>query len=144
MALKSFTWWRTYCDVAEELTEPEQKEFYFAIVQYLMYENDIEARLRKNVRIAFKCIKPNLKTSRSRGQSGKLGNDVRWSEANRKRIANESQDKDKDKDKDKEKDKGQSATAACPKCGGPLEPTMAAEQGKRVWKCPTCEREVLL
>ena len=87
MALKGFTFWRTYCDIGEELSEKEQKDLYFAIVRYLMYDDDREEKLTKNVRIAFKALKPNLKTSRSRSQSGKLGNDLRWKDV----IANESQ-----------------------------------------------------
>lgn len=147
MALKGFTFWRTYCDIGEELSEKEQKDLYFAIVRYLMYDDDREAKLTKNVRIAFKALKPNLKTSRSRSQSGKLGNDLRWkdgianeSQTNRKAIANESQVKDKDKDKDK--DKGRERPAACPKCGGPLDWTAASKGSRRMYVCRACGEEV--
>lgn len=147
MALKGFTFWRTYCDVGEELSEKDQKEFYFAIIQYLMYDNDIEEKLTKNARIAFKCIKTNLKTSRSRSQSGKSGNEARWgdgiaseSQTNRKAIANESQVKDKYKDKDK----GRDAHAACPKCGGALERTGCHKNDQRMYRCEKCHEEVWL
>lgn len=149
MALKGFTFWRTYCDIGEELSEKEQKDLYFAIVRYLMYDDDREAKLTKNVRIAFKALKPNLKTSRSRSQSGKLGNDLRWkdgianeSQTHRKAIANESQVKDKVKDKDK----GRERPAACPKCGGPLDWTAVTKPGKdgvrRMYRCTHCQEEV--
>ena len=88
MALKGFTFYRTYCDVAEELrTEKEQKDLFFAIVRYLMYDDDIEEKLSKNVRIAFKCLKSNLKTSRSRAESGKAGMESRYN----KTLTNEQQ-----------------------------------------------------
>ena len=149
MALKGFTFWRTYCDIGEELSEKEQKDLYFAIVRYLMYDDDREEKLTKNVRIAFKALKPNLKTSRSRSQSGKLGNDLRWkdgianeSQTHRKAIANESQVKDKDKDKDN----GRERPAACAKCGGPLDSTgIHVTRGKReeyLHLCPKCGTEV--
>lgn len=149
MALKGFTFWRTYCDIGEELSEKEQKDLYFAIVRYLMYDDDREEKLTKNVRIAFKALKPNLKTSRSRSQSGKLGNDLRWkdgianeSQTHRKAIANESQVKDKVKDKDK----GRERPAACAKCGGPLDRTgIHQTRGSReeyMHVCPKCGTEV--
>ena len=146
MALKGFTWWRTYCDVGEELTEKEQKDLYFAIVRYLMYDDDREAKLTKNVRIAFKCIKPNLKTSRSRSESGKRGGEARWSkdmasswQDDGKRMAKEWQVKDKDKDKVQ----GRTAPAACPKCGGPLQRTNTYNAvGLRLYRCSYCYEEV--
>lgn len=149
MALKGFTFWRTYCDVAEELSEKDQKELYFAIIRYLMYDEDIEAKLPKNARIAFKCIKPNLKTSRSRSESGKRGNDSRWGNA----IASESQTDGKAiaktsqvKVQVKDKDKGRERPAACPKCGGPLNQTgVHRTRGKReeyMYVCAQCGAEV--
>jgi hypothetical protein len=153
MALKGFTFWRTYCDIGEELNEKQQKDLYFAIIRYLMYDEDIEEKLAKPVRIAFKALKPNLKTSRSRSQSGKNGNALRWSgdianesQTYRKGIANESQVKDKVQDKDK--DKGQKRPAACPKCGGPLDWTACSKPSahgtKREWRCRACGEEVWL
>lgn len=153
MALKGFTFWRTYCDIGEELNEKQQKDLYFAIVRFLMYDEDIEEKLAKPVRIAFKALKPNLKTSRSRSQSGKNGNALRWSDdianesqTHRKGIANESQVKDKVKDKDK--DKGQARSAACTKCGGPLDWTAAstptAKGTRRMYVCRDCHEEVWL
>lgn len=150
MALKGFTFWRTYCDIGEELNEKQQKDLYFAIVRFLMYDEDLEGKLPKQVRIAFKALKPNLKTSRSRSESGKRGNDLRWSEeianasqTHRKTIAKVSQVKDKDKDKDK----GQTRPAACPSCGGPLDRTACTKPAKggttrRLYSCPRCGEEV--
>lgn len=153
MALKGFTFWRTYCDIGEELNEKQQKDLYFAIVRFLMYDEDIEEKLAKHVRIAFKALKPNLKTSRSRSESGKNGMSVRYSKAlaneqqtDNKPIANAQQVKDKVKDKDK--DKGQARPAACPKCGGPLDWTAcskpSAKGTKREWLCRSCHEEVWL
>lgn len=153
MALKGFTFWRTYCDIGEELNEKQQKDLYFAIIRYLMYDEDIEEKLAKNVRIAFKALKPNLKTSRSRSESGKIGMSARYS----KDITNEQQTDNKpiskaqqvkDKVQDKDKDKGRSDAAACTKCGGPLDWTAAstptARGTRRMYRCRACGEEVWL
>ena len=149
MALKGFTFYRTYADVAEELSEKEQKEFYFAIIRYLMYDDDREEKLSKNVRIAFKCIKPNLKTSRSRAESGKNGMMNRYN----KSLTNEQQTPNKTLTNEQQvqvqvqvKDKGRDVPSACPKCGGPLDWTAVTKPGKhgvrRMFSCPKCHEEV--
>ena len=153
MALKGFTFWRTYADIGEELSEKDQKELYFAIVRYLMFDDDREEKLNKNVRIAFKALKPNLKTSRSRSESGRNGNELRWnkpiansSQTNRKAIAKTSQYKVQVQDKDKGRDDAE-PSAACPKCGGRLAPT-GTHRGygsdERLHVCESCGAEVWL
>ena len=90
-----FTFWRTYWDVAQELSEKQQGEFYRAIVQYMFTDQDPEGDLKGTVRICFKAVKPNLKTSARRSESGEAGGKQSAS----KRQANSKQYQDKDKDK---------------------------------------------
>lgn len=60
---KSFTFWVSYYDVAQELTPREQGDFYRAIMDYIFEGRDDEAKLSKTARIAFKSVKANLKRS---------------------------------------------------------------------------------
>ena len=60
---KSFTMWVSYYDVAQELNDREQGEFFKAINDYMFAGIDREQELRKNVRICFKAVKANLKRS---------------------------------------------------------------------------------
>ena len=103
--MKGFTFWRTYYDVAQELTPAQQGTLYRAICEYAFADNDLEDELKGKVRIVYKAIKPNIITSKRRSESGQVGNDVRWnanaSQTHRKPIAKKSQVKDKVKDKDK-------------------------------------------
>ena len=92
---KSFRFWVSYYDVAQELTPKQQGEFYRAIVEYMFTDTDPEDSLKGTVRICFKAIKANLKTSRKRSQAGIAGNEKRWDNG----IANESQIKTKSKNK---------------------------------------------
>ena len=153
MALKGFTFYLTYRDVARELSEKDAKAFYFAIISYMFDDVDLEETLPKNARIAFKCIKPNLKTSRSRSESGQNGNEIRWnkpiansSQTHRKAIAKTSQYQVQVQDKDKGRD-GFEPTAACPKCGGRLSPTGTHRgygKDERLHVCESCGAEVWL
>lgn len=67
--VKSFRAWATYYDVAQELTEREQGQFYRAIFEFMFAGQDVEERLPKTARICFKSIKPNLKRSKSKARS---------------------------------------------------------------------------
>ena len=99
--MKGFTFYMTYFDVAQELGEKAQGEFYKAIVDYMFSGQDPEETLPKRVRIAFKSVKANLKTSKKRSQNGEVGNAVKWgnysvcdkkseTQRNRKNIASSS------------------------------------------------------
>lgn len=144
MALKGFTFYRTYCDVMDEMaTEKEQKDLVFAIVRYLMYDEDLEEKLTKNVRIAFKCLKPNLKTSRSRSDSGKAGMESRYAN---KPITNGYQTPNKNLTSlslsSSLSSRSSDAPAACGKCGGALSPTGAHKGPKSMYLCESCGEEV--
>lgn len=76
--MKGFTFYLTYYDVAQELGEKAQGQFYKAIADYMFSGQDPEETLPKRVRIAFKSVKPNLKTSQKRSQNGANGNAVKW------------------------------------------------------------------
>lgn len=78
---KSFTFWVSYYDVAQELNAKEQGEFYRAIMDYIFVGDDREESLSKTVRIAFKSVKANLKRSLS---------NRRESDGNRAAIGTES------------------------------------------------------
>lgn len=87
---KSFRFWVSYYDVAQELSPREQGEFYRAIMDYMFEGNDREAVLPKTVRIAFKSVKANLKRSNanrreSGGNRDAIGDE---SERNRDEVPN--------------------------------------------------------
>lgn len=119
MAVKGFTFWKTYWDVAQELSATQQGALYRAICEYMFTDNDPEDDLKGSVKIAFKALKPNLVTSMKRSAAGKqpsgLNAQGAKSKANQKRIKTESngiQDKDKGQYQDKDKDKGQDEITA--------------------------------
>lgn len=87
--MKGFTFYMTYFDVAQELSKKDRGLFYDAVANYMFLDQDDEETLPKRVRIAFKCIKPNLKTSKSRSESGQLGE----GKAKSKTKANQKQNK---------------------------------------------------
>lgn len=110
MSVKGFSFYYTYFDVAQELeTTEEQAMFYWAIAEYMFRDNDVENELEKTVLIAFKCIKANLKTSKSRSSSGKNGMANRYQSSN-KHLTNglqvQVQDKVQVKDKDNKAKEG--------------------------------------
>ena len=95
---KSFRFWVSYWDVAQELTPKQQGEFYRAVVDYMFTDNDPEDSLKGTVKMCFKAIKANLNTSKIRSELGTKGNASRWSsdeetesQTHRKAIAHESQ-----------------------------------------------------
>ena len=63
--VKSFTFWVSYYDTAQELTPREQGQFYRAVMDYIFTGEDRESALPKTVRIAYKSVKSNLKRSLS-------------------------------------------------------------------------------
>ena len=112
MSVNGFTFWRTYYDVAQELTATQQGVLYRAICEYMFADNDVEESLKGATRIAFKALKPNIKTSKNRSEVGAKGGKQTASktEAKAKQTASKSQANEKqvkDKGKDKDKDKGE-------------------------------------
>lgn len=89
MAVKGFTFYLTYADLAADLSPRSQGELYRAIVQYMFYDNDLEATLSRDVRTVYKACKPHLKTSKNRSTNGVEGNNRRWGA--QEPIANPSQ-----------------------------------------------------
>ena len=119
MAVKGFTFWKTYWDVAQELSATQQGALYRAICEYMFTDADPEEGLKGAVKIAFKALKPNLVTSRKRSEAGKhpsgLNEQDEQSNANQNEIKTQSngkQDKGQCQDKDKDKDKGQNQITA--------------------------------
>ena len=119
MAVKGFTFWKTYWDVAQELSATQQGALYRAICEYMFTDADPEDALKGAAKIAFKALKPNIKTSKNRSEIGAKGGKQTASktEANAKQTASKSQAngkqvKDKGQDKDKDKDKGQNGSSA--------------------------------
>ena len=101
---KSFRFWVSYWDVAQELSPKQQGEFYLAIIEYMFTDNDPEDNLKGSTRLAFKAIKANLKTSKSRSEVGSKAIAKRWdgmTECDTKPIPNEYQIKSKTKSKSK-------------------------------------------
>ena len=132
MAVKGFSFYLTYWDVAQELKPREQGEFYRAIMDYMFADLDKEAELPKNVRVCFKAVKANLKTSKGRSDavSKRYTNGI---QNGYKRPTKQIQDKDKVQVQDK--DKGECADLHCPDCGSAL--TIEVKNGVH-WRCPLC------
>lgn len=104
MSVKGFTFYETFKDVADELPVEFQGEFYRAIAEYMFADNDIEGEIPKESRIAFKCVKPNLKRLKARGQSGSHRRknrllDDESIEENRNRIETESNEIEKNRNR---------------------------------------------
>lgn len=145
---KSFTFWVSYYDVAQELTPREQGEFFKAIMDYMFLGEDTEAQLRKPVRICFKAIKANLK--RSVANRRVIGDE---SDENRGEVPQPENALNlklklniKNKDVGSGSGAGLPAPPSCPKCGTPMEFT-AITKGSEKHKlqkldCPKCRGEV--
>lgn len=68
--MKSFTFWANYHDVAMEISPEQQGEFYRAVIDYIFDGTDREADLPFEAKVAFKCVKPSLKRSKTRSENG--------------------------------------------------------------------------
>lgn len=68
--MKSFTFWANYHDVAMEISPEQQGEFYRAVIDYIFDGTDREAELPFEAKVAFKCVKPSLKRSKTRSENG--------------------------------------------------------------------------
>ena len=99
MAVNGFTFWRTYWDVAQDLTPNQQGALYRAICEYMFADNDMEGELRGRVLYAFKALKPNIKTSKIRSAAGAKGGKQNASKTEAKKKQDKVQVQDKDKDK---------------------------------------------
>ena len=144
---KSFTFWVSYYDVAQELTPKEQGEFYKAIMDYIFLGVDSEADLRKSVRICFKAIKANLKRSiANRRQNGNESGENRGDVPQPENALNLNLNSNLKKRSAGAGSVIDTPPAACPKCGGVLTRTamtINAPKGKRrIWRCEKCGEEV--
>lgn len=148
---KAFTFYASFADFDDILSEKEQKELYFAIVRYMLFDDDREEKLTKAARAAFRQIKATLKASRANSKNGSVPKSKRIaneSETNAKRKANENATNSKSNSNTNSKSnaKANRAPAACAKCGGQLERTGAHRtRGSReeyMHVCPKCGEEV--
>lgn len=78
MAVKGFTFYLTYWDVGNEISEECRGLYYSAIADYMFADIDRESELPFEAKVAFKAVKANLKTSKNRSEVGKKGLDKRW------------------------------------------------------------------
>lgn len=145
--MKGWTFWETYADVMEELTVSEQKDYLWAIVRYMNYDDDQERNLKKNVRIAFKGIKGNLNRSKvgSTNSKNKTKPERNSNETATNRERNENKtplslslsSRLNSRSKDGRAAVGSAAADAapptCPKCGSNLFKT-----GTGQWRCNPC------
>ena len=151
MAVKGFTFYKTYADIAEDLTPRSQGELYRAIVEYMFFDNDLEATLSKPVRAVYKACKPHLKTSKNRSESGVAGNNRRWE--GDKAIANASQTDSKNIASSSSSSISSSRSNASQHGGSEsvenTDPPECPNCGRKAWKvggrwyCPDCARTVV-
>lgn len=165
MEVKGFSFYITYYDVAKELSTPEEQgEFYRAIVDYMFANVDREEELSWHVRVCFKAIKANLKTSKRRSQAADKSN-AKQAQNKRKADANEAQNERKgatakqaqDKVQVQDKDKGQvqdddgnhshgsqsSSSYAAVACGDNAAPTPYDGKESVVFPCPYCHADTV-
>lgn len=152
MSVKGFTFYKTYADIAEDLSPRSQGELYRAIVQYMFFDNDLEATLSRGVRAVYKACKPHLKTSKNRSENGVAGNNRRWegekviansSQTHRKSIASSSSSSISISRSNQSQTDGavaveNPAPPVCPRCHRISAPN--PETGK--WECPECGRKL--
>lgn len=142
---KSFTFWVSYYDVAQELNAREQGEFYKAIMDYMFMGVDSEPELRKSVRICFKAIKANLKRSVANRRSIGAESDANRGEVPQPEIALNLNINSKLKKKSAGSGSGGGKPApptACPECGGMLLLTGAHRGESVMLRCEACGKEV--
>ena len=148
---KAFTFYASFADYCDILSEKEQKELYFSIVRYMFFDDDREEKLSKATRAAFRQIKATCKMSRANSQNGSAPKTKRTkneSETDAKRKANENATNSKSNSNTNSKSnaKANRAPAACAKCGGQLERTGAHRtRGSReeyLQVCAQCGEEV--
>lgn len=149
---KAFTFYASFADFGDILSERDQKELYFSIVRYMFFDQDREEKLSKAARAAFRQIKATCKMSRANSRNGSVPKSKRIaneSETNAERNENENVTKSKSKSKSNSNSNSNSKamrSAACPKCGGPLDWTAAstptARGTRRMYVCRACGEEV--
>lgn len=147
---KAFTFYASFADFGDILSEKEQKELYFSIVRYMFFDDDREEKLPKAARAAFRQIKATCKMSRANSQNGSVPKSKRIAnetETDSERNENENVTNSKSKSNTKSNAKSERAPAACPKCGGPLSRSALTINGpdgkRRIWRCE-CGEEVEL
>lgn len=110
MAVKSFSCYLTYYQIAQLLESDKQRGIYWnAVMAYMFDDVDMEDSLPKAVKMAFINAKSHLKTSQRQSQNG-TKRKPNESQTETTSKPNQSQTKAKteqykDKDKDKYKDK---------------------------------------
>ena len=62
--IKSFTFFKSYAEAMEELTEKEQKEFLLAIVKYVFYDKTPE--FKGKMKLAWVLVEQTLKKSKKK------------------------------------------------------------------------------
>lgn len=148
---KSFTFWVLYADTAQELSPRGQGELYRAIVEYIIYGNDIEETLSKPVRVVYKALKANMQTSKRQARNGAAEKSRRseqeQGEATRKPPESQNETNISSKLK-----KRLNATAGQPDGSASVEdtePPACPNCGRKAWKvggrwyCPDCARTVV-
>lgn len=140
---KSFTFWVSYYDVAQELTAKEQGDFYRAIMDYIFDGRDDEGKLSKTARIAFKSVKANLKRSvanrRGIGQESEENRDEVPQPENALNLKLKSNIKSKPNPNAIGEAAGDGEAPTCPACK--REAIRNPHQPDR-WMCPKCMEEV--
>lgn len=148
---KSFTFWVSYYDMAQELTPKEQGAFYRAITDYIFVGIDREAELPKMARMAFKLAKANLKRSMANRRESDANRDAieQESDANRGEVPEaenalnlklklNSKSKSNPNSNDGP-DGGGSEPPSCPVCG---RISIRHPHKRDTWFCPKCETAV--
>ena len=148
---KSFTFYASFADFCDILSERDQKELYFSIVRYMFFDDDREEKLSKAARAAFRQIKATCKASRANSKNGSVAKAKRIEserEAKRERNANETETKtNSNSNSNTNSNAKRERAAACPVCGGHLAPTGLHRGGGvdlRMYECEKCGEEVWL
>ena len=145
---KSFTFWVSYYDVAQELNAKEQGEFYKAIMDYMFTGIDPEDDLRKTVKISFKAIKANLKRSAANRRVIGDESDENRGEVLKPEIALNLNSNSKIKKREVGSRSDRPDPPSCPKCGTLMEYTAMTKGSGRYKRqradCPKCHEEVWL
>ena len=100
--MDGFTFFKSYYESAQHLSDKDQAQFYKLIMDYMF--TGVEPQLQGHLMGFWLLTKPNLDTSKNRAKAGQTK-----SKANQKQIKSKTKPKpspleDKERDKDKDKD----------------------------------------
>lgn len=115
MERKQFTFYASYYEALEDLTDKEQAEALLAIIRYALYEQEPE-KLSKSAKVAFRLVRPTLDTGRRKAANGAKGgkssnsnsacdSDESTEKANDKQNASKTEANDKQTVSEKEREK---------------------------------------